>query len=156
MDKPAQGILFGLVAAFCRGIIPVLIRAGVSPTLMHRSVSPVAGLTLALVDGIILYFPVLWWRGLSQEGFGRHILRYDRKGIIFYTLAGISNAFAVLFWYLSLSYAEAVVVAPIQTMDRIFTLILAYLFIQQVEKIGWRVILGTLITVGGTYLIVTA
>lgn len=155
MDNRLRGRLLACAAAFCRGIIPVLVRSGVDPALVRHPLSPLAGSFIALLGGILCYFPVLWWQGIAR-GFFRHLSGCDRRGLLFYGLAGLCNAVAVICWYTALVYAPAVIVAPIEGTNRLFTLAIAYFTMQHSEKINWRIAAGVAVTVIGTFLIVTA
>ena len=69
-------------------------------------------------------------------------------------LSGLCAAGAVIALYFGLSRAPVVVVAPIVSVNPLITLALAHLFLKRMEQITLRLIIGTLLVVGGVCLVV--
>ena len=68
--------------------------------------------------------------------------------------AGISSGFAVMFLVLGLDRATVTLVTPIAALNPIVTLTLAHLLLQRLELITKKVVIGTLLAVGGVILVI--
>lgn len=143
LGRPAVlGVLYALGAVVAWGSAQVLIRR-----LVTGAVAPAVGATLALFFGMIYLFFISRPR-LSAD------LKAPRRSLVFALLAGLTAAIGVYANYLALSLAPVVVVAPIITINPLVTLILAAIFLRQLERITLRLVLGALLVIGGVVLVI--
>ena len=102
-------------------------------------------------------FALLFGFGYVSLMFHRHIphdLRTSsRRGFLWFGLSGIASAYGVTFLYFALSNAPVVVVSPVAAINPLITLTLAHIFLQRLERITKRTILGTLLVVLGVIII---
>ena len=61
----------------------------------------------------------------------------------------------VSFWYLAFNEAPVVLVAPAAGTYPLVAILLSYIFLQRLERVTWRIVLGAVLVVGGVALIAT-
>jgi drug/metabolite transporter (DMT)-like permease len=102
-------------------------------------------------------FALLFGFGYLSLMFYRHIPNdlhtSPRRGFLWFGLSGIASAAGVSFLYFALSNAPVVVVSPVAAINPLITLTLAHIFLQRLERITKRTILGTLLVVLGIVII---
>ncbi len=135
------GRVFGIAAGLANGISAVLIRKGVGDI-----AQPLVGAVLSMLAGTIGLF-ILGGSGIRSS------LVESKKGIIFFVFSGLAAAGGIACNYLSLSLAPVVIVSPLASINPLFTLLWSWLFLGHMEKITPKLILGSILIVGGTILI---
>ena len=76
-----------------------------------------------------------------------------RRACVMVGLAGCAGTWGVSFWFLALSEAPVVLVAPLAGTHPLISVVLAHLFLQRLERVTWRTALGALLVVGGVVVI---
>lgn len=82
----------------------------------------------------------------------RDIARQERtqpRVYVLAVLAGLASVGGVAFLYLALGQAPVVVVAPVIGTNPLFSIILAWVFLRQMERLTPRVVLGAVLVVAG-------
>ena len=77
-----------------------------------------------------------------------------RKAYMWVALAGLFSSSGLLLLFLALDQAPVVVVAPITGINPLFSILLARLFIRDLEHLSWRMVLGAMLAVLGVAIIV--
>ena len=75
------------------------------------------------------------------------------SGYLYMLGAGCASAFGVSCWYLALSKAPVVLVAPIIAINPLVTIVLSFLFLKRLEQLTKRTIYGAVCVVFGIILI---
>ena len=75
--------------------------------------------------------------------------RATKRDWIMVTLAGLASTWGVSFFLLALDNAPVVVVSPIASIYPLLVIALSYLFLKQVERITWQMVVGAALVVGG-------
>jgi drug/metabolite transporter (DMT)-like permease len=138
------GVLFGFGAAIAYGSSQVLTRHSVSDL-----APPLVGSMFALFWGTSGFF-LLTVRNLGEG------IRDFRRGALLFAAAGMFSATGVMLMFQALSRGQVVVISPIISTNSLFTLVLAALLLRDVEKITLRVIIGSLLVVGGVVVLTVA
>ena len=100
---------------------------------------------LSLLFGIFLLAPVA-----GRSTFvSLRALGNERGAVVFAALSGLSSAVAVISLYYALQREDVVVVSPITAAYPLMVLVIARLFISNLERITKQVVAGTLITICG-------
>lgn len=149
-NKPVNRFLSGYVYAFgaaaSYGCAQVLTRYGVS-----QLAPPLVGVTLSLFWGTL---------GLALLSLGdlRTFPRGDsaRRGLVLFSLAGVTGSAGVASMYIALSQAPVVVVAPVLGVNPLVTLLCAAVFLRGLERVTLRLILGSVLVVVGVVCIAVA
>jgi drug/metabolite transporter (DMT)-like permease len=136
-SRTMMGIAFGFTAAVAYGSSQVLARQGVSDL-----APPLVGSLLALFWGT-LGFALVAARNLHTTG-GNF-----RRGALFFGTAGMFSAMGVVLMFQALSRGEVVVVSPVLATNPLFTLVLAAVFLRDVERITARIVGGAFLVVAG-------
>jgi uncharacterized membrane protein len=143
-----KGRLFAVLAAIAWGVVPTLVKLGLAPAGAEERVPATVGLLVALMFGIVLYTGFLKVRGALARPY-----RLSRHGVVLFLSSGAVSSLAQLSYFLSLEVGKAVVVVPIQSTHRLFTLLLSYLLIQHLERVNFRLAVGACFTVLGVVVI---
>jgi drug/metabolite transporter (DMT)-like permease len=138
------GICFGFGAALAYGSSQVLARHTVS-----ELAAPLVGSSLALFWGTLGFF-LLTFRGLRGPNAN------FRLGAFYFGLAGIFSSMGVTGLFLALERAQVVIVSPVVSTNPLFTLVLAAIFLRDVERLTLRVIVGAMLVVGGVVVLSVA
>ena len=134
--------VFPLAAAVCWGGSGVFIKVGVSSV-----ASPLVGVPVAL------FFALLMLALLTRKDFNIS-LAGNRRSIGLLMLSGVASSLAVIAQYFALSRLPVVVAAPLWSTSPLITILLSHLFLQRLEKITGRVVLGAFLVVIGVILII--
>jgi DME family drug/metabolite transporter len=150
LAKPPQGewrkldVLFPLVGAMAFGGSSILRKAGLT-----FGDSPVLGAAVTAGAAAIFSFVLLQVRG------GKEVFKLTRRSAAWLFPAGVFNTAAMLSVFYALSHGRVVIVDPLVSSNPVLTLLLAAIFLRDVEILTLRVILGALLTISGTILVVT-
>jgi len=104
----------------------------------------------SLVFGIILLAPIAGRSTIS----GIRALGNEWGPMIFAALSGLSSAVAVIALYYALQREDVVVISPITASYPLGVLLIARLFMSNLERVTGRVIIGSLLTVSGVTVVV--
>ena len=137
------GYLASFGAAFCYGSVALIGRKIVSDF-----APPMVATAFSMTFGMVIV-------GLI---FHRHVLQDVRsrppfRSWLFIALAGGASAWGVSFWYLALSEAPVVLVAPLVGSSPLVSILLAHIFLQRIERVTWKTAAGALLVVGGVALV---
>jgi uncharacterized membrane protein len=142
-DWRTWALLLPLGASVVRGVIPPIIKIG-----LEIWPSPIAaGLT-----GYI--FSTLTVLAVERIRTGRFLVQAPWRGKMWFALNGICNGTGTLCLYAALGAGPVSLVAPLYATYPIFTVGMSVLLLGNV-RITFRLIAGTLLTVGGVVLILT-
>ena len=114
--------------------------------------SPLLVTSISLLLGMSLLAPVVAPRTLRETRTAT-----DRwQNLKFVALAGLAAGVGVNSLYFALQHGDVVTVTPIVSIAPLITLLIAHLFISQLEKVTLRLVLGTVLAVVGVILVVLA
>jgi drug/metabolite transporter (DMT)-like permease len=138
----ALGYLLSLGAAACYGSTQVIARF-----LVTGHAPPIVVAAFSFVFGTI-YLMAINHRELRRG------VRIPGPALVHTLLAGVAAAIGVIGMYFALARAPVVLIAPIVSVNPMITLLLAHLFLQRLERITIRLILGAFLVVGGVVLVI--
>ena len=81
------------------------------------------------------------------------MLAFNRTSLWYFSLGGLTITMGVGSVYMSLYLSSVVVVAPLASLSPLFSLILAAIFLREVEVITPRVVVAACLIVAGVVLI---
>ncbi len=136
------GYLASLGAAFCYGVVAVIGRKVVS-----EHTVPLVSSAFSLLFGTIIV-GALFFRHAAADA-----ARVPRKAWLMASLAGLASAWGVASWFMALKAAPVVLVAPVVGTSPLFSILLTYVFLQRLERVTWRTLIGALLVVGGVALV---
>ncbi|MET0501552.1 MAG: DMT family transporter [Candidatus Binatia bacterium] len=150
MIKPAdrkwrkRDVIYPIVGAVAFGISATLRKAGLDVLNIPVLAAAVTAGTAALFS-----FGLLQFQGRHQA------FKLTRKSASWLFPAGFFNTAAMLSVFYALSHGKVVIVEPLVSSNPVLTLLLAALFLKDLEALTPRIITGALLTVLGTILVVT-
>jgi drug/metabolite transporter (DMT)-like permease len=136
-----EGYLFGLLAAACYGVTPILIRIVVERGSMADSMA--AGFLSYCAATAVVALLMLW------PGQLRHVLSIDPVPAKWFVASGVLVTVSQMFLYMALAVAPVSVVMPILQLHLVFRYVLARLTNPHHELFGGTMILATAISMIG-------
>src|SRR5581483_2994 len=102
----------------------------------------------AIVGAISLVWYVLY---LALPGTEKPV--WNRKSLVPFVSAGLFETLGIWLSIAALSHGTVVVVTPLLSTSPVWVLIISSIFLRHVERITWKITLGTLGVVAGTIII---
>jgi drug/metabolite transporter (DMT)-like permease len=137
----AEGYIFGLLAAVCYGVTPILIRTVVERGGFAESMA--AGLISYTSATVVVALMMLW------PGQLRHVLSIDRVSAKWFLASGVMVTISQMFFYLALVLAPVSVVMPILQLHLVFRYVLAQVVNPHHEVFGGMMIAATAMSIAG-------
>jgi DME family drug/metabolite transporter len=130
-----------VLSTACFGLVAILRKLGLT------AMSPVPGFAVNVTTALIAFTAFL----LATGNAGAMVVR--GRSLAYFVAAGVAENAGVFVTLLALNLGTVSVVAPLAATAPIFALVLAVLYLRGVERVGARLVVGTLLTVLGVYLI---
>lgn len=138
-----KDLIFPFLAGACYGGSHVLRKLGINEI-------PVPIIAVMFQNASALAFAPFLFRSQKK----RHLSLSDRKTAwIIFTIAGVLQVAAQWCLFAALDRGAVVVVSPLTSLSTLFVLFLAILFLRQVERITWKIVLGALLIIGATIIL---
>ncbi len=144
MSLVLKGYLFAAAAAASYGTGHVLIRQG-----LVEQTPPLVGLTVSMIMGV-LGMLVITWRDVPG------LFRTNRQGIFYFGFGGVLITVGVAGLYMALSTAPVIFVSPVVGISPLVTLLVAGIFLRQLERITPRLVAASVLVVAGVLCITAA
>jgi DME family drug/metabolite transporter len=138
--RPAQLVL-PLLSAACFGVVAVLRKIGLGGA--GAIVGSAANVTTALVAFTVF---------LLASGQGGAMACRGRS-LAYFAVAGLAENLSVFLVVVGLSMGAVSVVTPLVSTAPIFVLLLSPFFLRGIELLNARLVIGTVLIVGGAYLV---
>ena len=138
------GYLFAFGAAVFYGTSTFLGRK-----LVMEFAPPLVLAAFSLMFGA-LFLAILFHREIPAT------LAAPRRALWFMVLAGVAASIGVTILFFALSVGTVVTVAPIVSLQPLVAIALTHLFLQRLEKVTLRILLGTMLVVMGVTLVVVS
>ena len=136
-----EGYLFGLLAAACYGVTPILIRIVVERGGLADSMA--AGLLSYCAATVVIALMMLW------PGQLRHVLSIDPVPAKWFVASGVLVTVSQTFFYLALVVAPVSVVMPILQLHLVFRYLMARLMNPHHEMFGGMMMVATALSIVG-------
>ena len=141
-SRVVLGYAAALGAAFCYGAAAVI--AG---KIVDDYSSPMVGAAFSLLFGTLIIAFLFGKTAVAD------IAAAPRRALGLIGLAGVAATWGVSFWFLALDKAPVVLVAPLTGTHPLWSIALAHLFLQRMDRVTWRTAMGALMLVAGIALI---
>lgn len=140
-DWRTWALLLPLGASVLRGVVPPIIKVGLEiwPNVIA------AGLTGYICSTMTVLM-------VERVRNGHFIVRGPLSGRLWFALNGLCNGVGTMLLYAALGAGPVSLVAPLYATYPLFTVGMSLIFLGNV-RITWRLIAGTLLTVGGVVVI---
>jgi transporter family protein len=124
---------------------------GASAVVVSKIVSDhaasLAGIAFSLLFGTIALSVVFYRQTIADFRLA------PRRGLVMAALTGCASVVGVSFWFLGISQAPVVIVVPVSSVYPLISILLTHIFLQRIERVTWRTVLGTSMLAGGVVLI---
>jgi len=135
-------MLFPLGAAFCGAVSQNLRRAG-----LLLLPDPYVGAAIGTSTSLFIF-----WAFLLATGKFR-LARPDRKSLPFFASAAVVSAAAQIMNFAALSQGEVSAMVPLFNTTPLFAVLFSAVFLRDVEKVTFRVVLGAISMAAGVVII---
>lgn len=138
-----RDLIFPLISGACYGLAHVLRKIG-----LNVIPEPSVGVMVQNVAALA-FAPLLILTQSNQQRFFSN----STKAWFFHSLAGILHVAAQWCLFKALDMGQVIVVSPLSSLSTFFVLLLAALFLRGLEKVTWKIVLGTVLIVGATWML---
>ena len=142
-ESPMTGYGFGIIAGICYGAWRVIAKIGIN----DYDIPPLLFAVVAFFFGTIMFAPVLAY-DLPRA------IRISKRAVALFAISGAGSGGAIVALSFGLEKGDVTVVAPIVSTSPLITLFLVRIFLERLEKVTLRMVLGVLLVVVGTLLVV--
>ena len=140
--RVAVGLLCAVAAAAAYGMAHAMARYVVT----QAAPAPVTAAYSLFFGTLLLFF-------ISVPHLKRD-LQAPRRALIMMILAGICSSFGLLLMYTALARAPVILATPIMASYPLIAMTFTHLFLQQLERVTLRMVLGAILVVGGMIFVV--
>jgi len=147
--SPATGagrfeyLLFPLIAAFCFGINPIFKKIGISAAGL-----PVLGALVTQSTALVCMLAFGRFMGLKVKR-----VRVPLRGLLFFSLAGVTEAVGSLCTFFALIYGPAALLSPIWRISPLVTFALARFTLKGIEVVTLRDGVAASLIVAGVFVL---
>ena len=136
------GYLAALGAAISYGVVSLVARK-----IVTDYSSPMVGTAFSMMFGTIIV------AGLFHRDAMTDAATAPRKAWVYVALAGCASTWGVSFWFLAFNEAPVVLVAPAAGTHPLIAILLSHIFLQRLERVTLRTMLGAVFVVGGVAMV---
>ncbi|MFB3887302.1 MAG: EamA family transporter [Thermodesulfobacteriota bacterium] len=113
--------------------------------------SPILGATLTLGTSWCLVTVFLFTSGNAKE-----LLQVKKQSFIYFVIGGVLTCIGWLALFSALNIGKVIIVSTIATSYSLVTLVLSYLFLRRVERLSLKIVVATILIVGGVIVLSVA
>ena len=146
MKSLDKNIALGYIAAFGSAVSYGIVTL-VAQKIVSDYFPPVVASAFSIIIGMVI-LGVLFFKDIFKD-----IQVITLRAFLWAIVAGISGAWGVTFWFIALNNGPIVIVAPISATFPLVSLSLTYVFLKKVERLTFRVVVGSLFVVLGVVII---
>jgi uncharacterized membrane protein len=137
-----SGLTFALLAAISFGVRPVIFKMG-----FQEAPDPMTASIVGASAAFIMLLLFLIFTGRMRK------LRFDRRSLLLFAIVGVLNNLGFLTVNFAFNAGDVSVVYPINSIAPLITFGLSFLILQNVERLSWKDLVGTLAVVAGVILL---
>lgn len=134
-------LLYPFLSASCFGVVAIIRKLGLSQT------GPLLGSAINMTTALVAFTGYLLVSGNFSE------VLCDRRSFLYFVGAGITENAGVYLVLVALSLGNVSVVTPLAGTAPLFVLPMAFFFLKGVEKLTWRIVVGSTLIVLGVFLL---
>jgi uncharacterized membrane protein len=134
-------LAYPFLSATCFGVVAIIRKLGLSQT------GPLFGSAVNITTALVAFIFFLLLSG------NRHAVRCDGRSLLYFIGGGIAENASVFLVLVALSLGQVSVVTPLAGTAPLFVLPMASLFLKGVERLSWRIVMGTVLIVLGVFLL---
>jgi DME family drug/metabolite transporter len=144
-EKPVtKSLIFPALGGLTLGISAILRKAA-----LDLFDAPVLGVAVAYSISFLLYSVMLAFSKPTRKELS---LRRDLR---LFWLAGVGQALSWIFSFYALSAEKVSVITPLLSIEPLFVVLLAYLYLREQERVSFKLVVGVILTFVGVILVTT-
>jgi DME family drug/metabolite transporter len=135
-----RDLIFPVLASLCYGLATNMRKLGLNIT-----PEPIVGVVIqntAALTFLMLAMPV--------QGQRQRVDFRNTRAWLFFGAGGLSAFIAHYYTFYALGLGHVVIVAPLVAVNPFFAILLTGIFLREVERVTWKIVLGSVFIVGGT------
>lgn len=133
-----SGLILAVLSAVSFGLRPVVFKLG-----LQEAAEPMTASVIATAAALVGFTTYLLLSGRI------HSLRIDRRSLAFFGLVGVGHNLGFLMINFAFNVADVTLVYPISASAPLFTFVMSYSVLKNVERLTARDLVGTLAVVAG-------
>jgi len=137
-----SGLMFALLAAISFGLRPVIFKMG-----FQEAPDPMTASIVGASAAFIMLLLFLTFTGRMRN------LRFDRRSLLLFGIVGILNNLGFLVVNFAFNAGDVSIVYPINSIAPLITFELSFLILQNIERLSWKDLVGTLAVAVGVVLL---
>ncbi len=130
-------LVYPFTAAACFGAVAIIRKLGLSET------GPIFGAAVNMTTALIVFTLFLWASG------NRQAMGCRGPSLWYFIGAGVAENTGVCLMMVALSLGQVSVVVPLSGTAPLFVLPMTWLFLRHLEKLTWRIVVGSILIVCG-------
>ena len=141
-----KGYLYGILTAMCWATSPIFIAKG-----LEGIPSSIWATAIGLMIATLIYLVLFLWQKKSSE-----LSKVNKKHLLWQMAAGVAGGLGILSRNIALESTKVAIVIGLVQLQILITLILGPVILgdEDRERITPRLILGSIIIIGGSVLII--
>jgi DME family drug/metabolite transporter len=136
-------LIFPIAAGAAYGISNVLRKIG-----LNINYDPLMGVVAQNVTALIFSLPLVLFRKGEKQ-----IVRKKNWGWAAFVVSGFFSVLGQLALFQALALGTVVIVSPLSAISPLFVIAMAIIFLRQLERVTWKIIVGALLIISGTLLL---
>jgi len=132
-----KDLIFPIIAGACFGLAHVIRKIG-----LNVIQEPIIGVLVQNAAALSL-FPLIVFVQKSQE----RLIWNDKRSWTIFSLSGISSVIGQLCLFYALDFGQVVIVSPLASTSPFFVILLAAVFLRNIERITWKIVLGAILII---------
>ena len=138
-----KDLIFPIMAGGAYGLSHVFRKIG-----LNINHDPLMGVVVQNVAALSFSATMAFVRKNHQQVNLNH-----RKAWVVFGLSGIFSVLGQLATFHALNIGSVIIVSPLSAISPLFVIIIAGIFLRKVERVTWKIVLGAVLIIGGTFML---
>lgn len=138
-----KDLIFPIMAGAAYGLSHVFRKIG-----LNISHDPLMGVVLQNTAAVSFSLTLAVFKNNHKQVSLRH-----HKAWIIFGLSGICSVLGQLVIFYALDIGSVIIVSPLSSISPLFVIVIAGIFLRKVERISWKIIIGAVLIIGGTFML---
>jgi DME family drug/metabolite transporter len=138
-----KDLIFPIMAGAAYGLSHVFRKIGLN--INHE---PLMGVVVQNVTALSFSIILVLFKKNHQK-----VTVNNRKAWIVFGLSGIFSVLGQLATFHALNIGSVIIVSPLSAISPLFVIVIAGIFLRKVERVTWKIILGAVLIIGGTFML---
>ncbi|MGD9240681.1 MAG: EamA family transporter [Desulfobacterales bacterium] len=138
-----KDLIFPIMAGAAYGLSHVFRKIGLN--INHE---PLMGVVVQNVTALSFSMILALFRKNQQQ-----VTVNSPKAWVVFGLSGIFSVLGQLALFYALNIGSVIIVSPLSAISPLFVIVFAGIFLRKVERVTWKIVLGAVLIIGGTFML---